>query len=108
LALTSDELPEGNWILTSVTPAEAYTALSGLGLPSEQECGPLAVEKLFNEQRVTRVASRLIRNTHRCIIDFIEFEDGTKMYLGSSTLGATVYRIAPKHSYAEQVEAEHG
>lgn len=91
-------------VLHDVTPAEAYAALNGLGLPHEQECGPLALQKLFVEQRVKRVAARHIRNTHRSIIDFIEFENGTRMYFAASTLGATVYRISPKHSYAAEVD----
>lgn len=87
-----------------VTPKEAFAATAGLGLPDEQDCSATAVEKLLKEQRVASVGVKMIRNSHRSIIDYIEFEDGTKMYLGSSSLGATVYRIAPKHRYSDMEE----
>lgn len=93
----------GKLTIYDVTPAEAFAALNGLGVPEEQECSAAAVEKLFDEHQVTGVRARMIRNSHRCIIDYLEFDNGTKMYFGSSSLGATVYRIAPRHSYAEHV-----
>lgn len=86
-----------------VTPREAFAAMNGLGLPDEQECSATAVTKLFESQPVSHVKTRVIRNSHRCIVEYIEFENGVRIYLGSSVLGATVYRVAQPHSYAEQV-----
>ncbi len=88
--------------IVDVTPQEALAAFSGLGLPSEQDCSAAAVEKALNGATVARVVVRQIRNSHRSIVDFIELEGGTRVYLASSSLGATVYRIALKHSYAEE------
>lgn len=85
-----------------LTPQEAFAAYYGLGLPEEQECGPLAVDKAF-EQKVSKVNARLIRGSNRSVIDSIEFEDGSVMYLGSSAAGALVYRIAKRRSFVEEV-----
>ena len=89
--------------LFDVTPKEAFAAMNGLGIPGEQDCSATAVQQLFEVQQVKRVQTRPIRNSHRCIVDHIELGDGTKVYLGSSAMGATVYRVAKPHSYAEQV-----
>lgn len=90
--------------LFDVTPHEAFAAINGLGLPGEQDCSATAVAALLLDKTVKNVNTRVIRNSHRCIIDSIEFEDGTKMYFGASAMGATVYRISPRHSYVEEVE----
>ena len=94
--------------IVNVTPQEALAAFSGLGLPSERDCSAAAVEKILVGAKVTRVAVHQIRNSHRSIVDFIELEDGTRLYLASSSLGATVYRIASKHSYVEALRGEAG
>jgi hypothetical protein len=90
--------------LFDVNPQEAFAAINGLGLPSEQECNGTAVADVFLEKKVKHVTTRMIRNSHRCILDNIEFDDGTKMYFGASAGGAIVYRIAPRHSYAQEVD----
>ncbi len=97
------EFPEG-MVLFDVNPSEAFAAINGLGVPGEQECNGTAVADVLLERRVKHVTTRMIRNSHRCILDNIEFDDGTKMYFGASAGGATVYRIAPKHSYVKEVE----
>lgn len=93
------------FVLHDVTAGEAFAAMNGLGLPQEQECSPAAVEKLFSERTVKRAKTRVIRNSHRCVIDFLEFDDGSRLYLGSSSVGAVVYRISSPHSYAQQVRS---
>jgi hypothetical protein len=93
-------------VIHDVTPKEALAAMSGLGVPKEHECSAAAVAQLFESKRVLKVKGRPIRNSHRCIIDELEFVDGTKLYLGSSAYGATVYRISKPHSYVK--ELEHG
>lgn len=89
--------------LFDVNPKEAFAAMNGLGLPGEQECSAAAVSALFMGCPGVSVKTRHIRNSHRCIIEYIELKDGTKIYLGSSALGAIVYRVSKPHSYAEQV-----
>ena len=112
-ACLSTEHPEGVELF-DVNPQEAFAAINGLGLPGEQECGGAAVADVFLEKRVKNVKTQMIRNSHRCILDSIEFDDGTKMYFGASAGGATVYRIASKHSYVDgvcklgTVEMKHG
>ncbi len=86
-----------------VGPKEAFAAMNGLGLPGERDCSAAAVAQLFDENRVKRVKTRPIRNSHRCIVEFIEFDNGVRAYLGSSALGATIFRVAQPHSYAESV-----
>ena len=46
------------------------------------------------QTQIKRVSAQQIRGSHRSIIDHIELEDGTKVYLASSAFGATIYRIA--------------
>lgn len=89
-----------------VSPQEALAAMNGLGLPSEHDCSATAVQQLFASQAVKRVVSRPIRNSHRCVVQYIEFENGTRAYFGASTHGATVYRVTPKHSYAKAQDAQ--
>lgn len=89
-----------------VTPQEALAAIHGLGLPGEGDCAAEAVAKLLTEKSIEKVGIRQIRNSHRSIIDYLELEDGTRVYLGSSSYGATVYRIAPRHSYVEANDGE--
>lgn len=77
-----------------VTPQEAIAAIHGLGLPEERQCSAAAVEALLQGAQIKRVSAQQIRGSHRSIIDHIELEDGTKVYLASSAFGATIYRIA--------------
>lgn len=87
--------------ITDVSPTEAFAALHGLGLPQERDCTALAVADLLTTKRVVEVSVKQIRNSHRCVIGRLELEDGTRVYLGSSAYGATVYRVASRHSYVE-------
>jgi len=87
-------------------PSEAYAAFHGLGFPEEQECGPSAVVDLFRTFPVKDVKCEVIKGSNRSIVYNIEFSDGTKMYLGSSPYGATVYRIQKPYSYVERVSRE--
>lgn len=89
-----------------LTPPEAYAAFHGLGFPDEQDCGPVHVNLLLKGKKITGVKADLIKGANRSVLYWIEFEDGTKMHLGSSPYGATVYRIQKPHSYAEQVLRE--
>lgn len=93
-----------NLELFEVTPQEAMAALNGLGLPAEQDCSATAVQQALLSSPVKKVSARPIRNSHRSILDCIELEDGTKVYLGSSAYGATAYRISKPHSYAKGLQ----
>lgn len=89
--------------VVDVSPAEAFAALCGAGLPEEQDCGATAVEQLFGSKRVKRVATRRIRSSTRCVVEYIEFEDGSRAYFASSSHGAVVYRISKPGRYADRV-----
>jgi hypothetical protein len=89
-----------------VNPQEAYAAVNGLGLPSERDCTAAAVMQLLTEKRVTRVSATQIRDSHRCIIEYLELEDGSRVYLGSSAYGATVFRVSNPISYVEKIDGQ--
>jgi len=97
-AVDKDTFPQLE--LVDVSPPEALAALHGLGLPHERECSPTAVQKVMTGAHVKRVT---IRNSHRSILEYIELENGTRLYLAASAFGATVYRISPRGSYVEEV-----
>lgn len=92
--------------LHDLTPQEAFAAFNGLGLPKERDCGSTAVSALLIEKRIVAVEGEMIKGTNRTVIRHIEFQDGTKMYLGASAYGAMVYRIQPKRSFTEEVLRE--
>lgn len=87
-----------------VSPAEAFAAFHGLGVPSEHECSPSALRDAFRNSPVKSLVSRPVRNSTRTVLEAILLEDGTKIYLGSSAEGAVVYRISKGHSYVAEVE----
>lgn len=84
-----------------LTPHEAFICFSGAGLPEEGECSATFVHQLLTTKRIKDVQTRHVGGTNRCTLDHIEFEDGTKLYLGASTHGACVYRVQSPHSYME-------
>lgn len=84
-----------------LTPHEAFLAMSGLGLPEERDCGPTAVTQAF-EHAVKSVKCRLIKGTHRSVLDSIVFEDGSELFLASAVEGAVVYRISKPRSYTKE------
>lgn len=100
-AMSSDALAQLD--LFDVTPTEAFAAINGLGIPGEQECSAAAVKRFTEGRTVKSINVRQIRNSHRCLIDGIVLDNGVTLYLGSSALGATVYRVALPHSYVESV-----
>ncbi len=83
-----------------LTPAEALAALHGLGTPDEMACDPETVREAFRKP-IKRVSGRRIAGTQRFAIHFVEFEDGTRLYLAASGAEAAVYRIARPMKYAE-------
>ena len=75
--------------------------MEGLGLPEERECAAEVVHLLLHSFPIRDAKVRSVPNTGRSVIDSIEFEDGTVMFLGSSVHGALVYRIRKPHKYTE-------
>lgn len=92
--------------LVDVNPQEALAAMHGLGLPAEQDCSAAAVQQLLEGKKIHRVRTQTIRNSHRCVIEFIELEEGVRVYFGASTHGATIYRVSKVVSYADRVQPE--
>lgn len=91
-----------------VSPQEAFAALNGMGVPTEKSCTKEDLNELFDVHRVKRVIGRNIVGTTRCIVDALELDDGTKVYLDASTEGATAYRVTRPHSYVKQLENDNG
>lgn len=85
--------------ICDLSPEEAFSAFSGLGMPDEHECGPLAVQEALKSP-IKKIDAKILKGSNRSIIYWLETEDGTRIYLGSSPYGAIVYRIAKRHSYA--------
>jgi len=86
--------------IRDLTPQEVFAALHGLGFPEEQDCGETAVQQALRRSPLRRAATRHVRNG-RCCLDRLELEDGTRLFIGSSSYGAVVYRIAEPHSYTQ-------
>jgi hypothetical protein len=89
-----------------LSPEEAFIAFNGLGFPEEHDCGRTAVEKLFAEKRVKSVKVRQLPRQNRSVLEYIIFDDDTRLFLASSTEGATVYRVSKPHSYTKGAEHE--
>jgi hypothetical protein len=89
--------------IVEVTVQEAFAALQGLGLPKERSCRFDDVLELIKQYGVKAVIGQDIRGTDRCVIDYFILGDGSKMYVGSSAGGATIYRITRPHFYVEEV-----
>ena len=86
-----------------LTPQEAFAAFHGLGFPEEKDCSVTAVEQAFERSPVKHVQTHMIKGTHRTIIDWIEFENGTRVYLAGSAWGALAYRLSKPYSYAQGI-----
>ena len=89
--------------LRELTAQEFYAALNGLGTPDEMHCDTVTVRELFSSKTVRRVHSKDVRGTTRSVIESIEFDDGTRLYLAAAPLGAVVYRITRPISYTQKV-----
>ena len=76
------------------TAQELFSIQMGLGPPEERGCDVETVRSIFKQQRVVQVQGKTVPNTTRTTIDCLIFADGTRLYLGASSHGAVVYRIA--------------
>lgn len=87
-----------------LTAQEAFLSLEGMGIPEERECAAEIVMSLLLKQSIKEVEAHTVPNTGRSVIESLTLDDGTTIYLGSSTHGALVYRIRRPHSYVKAVE----
>ena len=92
--------------IIDLTAAELYAALSGLGLPDEQNATIAEVTETLTSKKITKVVGTDVEGTGRCVLDHIVFEDGTQLHLGSSSHGAVVYRVVRPASYTERALKE--
>ena len=90
--------------LRDLTPAEAFAAFKGMGLPEEQRCSMAAVSELFKEQPVRKIIGSDVEGQERIVLDTIELWDGTKVHFGASPAGAVIYRIVRPPCLAMKVE----
>jgi len=90
--------------LVDVNAQEAFAALHGMGLPEEGDCRKDVLEELLREQPFRRLGGRDVPHTRRCLVDWLELWDGTKLYLAAGADGAVVYRIARPTSYVEKID----
>jgi len=97
----------GSLTIVDVTPEEAFAALNGVGLPEERSCFIEDIRTLLSKG-VKRVSGKNLPGTSRCIVDFIETEDGSRIYLAPSGEGVTVYRVTRPPSYAAKMGESHG
>lgn len=93
--------------LRDLTSDELYAALHGLGTPEERVAHFTSVNDLLLSKKVTKVIGHTVGNTDRTVIEALELEDGTRMYLGSGSAGAIVYRITHPVSYTQKA-LDHG
>lgn len=96
----------GSLTFVDVTPNEAFVALNGMGLPAERSCLLEDVQDLL-QKGIKKVSGKNIPGTSRCVVDFIETADGSKIYLAASSHGATVFRTTRIQSHADKVEGDH-
>lgn len=90
--------------LVDLNPQEAFSAFMGLGLPEEGDCRKEVVEELLRTKKVKTVKGKNIPGTNRCRLDFVELEDGARLYFGAGAEGAVVYRVMLPPSYREKVD----
>lgn len=88
------ELPRflQNPTIVDLTAQELYGALQGMGLPKDSSCLLADLQELFAAFGVI-VHGADVPNTGRCALNYLEFPNGSRAYLGASSHGAVVYRI---------------
>ena len=83
-------------------PQELLVAMLGMGLPEEHRTTIAEVSSLLLSSKIKSVRGSNIPNTTRCVLDYIELEDGTRIYTGASSHGATIYKITKPHNYTKK------
>jgi hypothetical protein len=90
--------------LVELNAEEAFAAFNGLGFPKEGDCRTEVLEALLREQPVRKIAGRDVFGTTRCLVEYIELWDGTRLYFGAGSEGAVVYRIVKPQSYVRKID----
>lgn len=79
-----------------------FRFLMGVGLPEEQDCRLEELVKVFAAGKVAKLAGHNIKGSKRYCVDWLEMEDGTKLYFGASSHGATIFRIVKKTDFTKR------
>lgn len=87
-----------------LNPQEAFQALHGMGLPKERECSADSVLTTIVGRTIRSVDIQDLTGANRAIVHSITLDDGMRIYLASSPLGAVVYRVAPPRSHVGELE----
>lgn len=108
-ARADEAFAQGGRPVRVLEAAELFRAQYGLGLPEEQECSREVIEGYLRKYPIRKVAGHSIGGRRSFCLEFLELEDGTRLYFGASTHGAVVYRIARPVKHTDQVlkELEH-
>lgn len=85
---------------------EMFLVQMGMGTPEQRDCRPHIIAEMFKSKKVHKIHARVVPGTWRTILEIIEFDDGSKMYFGASTHGASVYRITAPLKHTEQALQE--
>lgn len=100
--VSEESIPKTSQVM-DLTAKEAFIAYSGVGLPKQRKFSAEDIETKLKETPVRSVhGSPVDGEAGRYLIEHLELWDGTKVYFGSSPLGAVIYRVAPPNSYAEE------
>lgn len=101
--LASEDLPKLEVI--DLTVQEVFSALHGLGLPNERDCGEAALRGMSGKL-LEAIDAAQIRGSNRSVVYSFKFADGTRLFLGGGAEGAVAYRIAKPRSFANEVLGE--
>lgn len=101
-----DPSPLSDYKLIDLEAEDYFRFLMGVGLPEERLCTLLDIQEVLLRSHVKKVEGKGIPGTSRATIEWLELEDGTRVYFGASAHGASVYKIVNKPQYAKRVLAD--
>lgn len=93
--------------VSEIEAEEYFRFLMGVGLPEEHDCRIEVLQGLFRSNKVKNLAGYPIKGTTRFCLEWLELDDGTRLYFGASAHGATINRVVKKPDHVEQVK-DHG
>lgn len=82
--------------IRDLTRTEFLCVACGGDLPTDLECTVENVVAQLLGSPVRSVTARGVKGTARSVLDCITLENGVRIYLGASSHGAVVYRIAQR------------
>lgn len=88
--------------IRSLEAADFFRFMMGVGLPEEMECQLEVLVEIFKAGKVAKLAGHPVRGSKHFCMDWMEMEDGTRLYFGASSHGATIFRITKKTNFAER------